>query len=129
MPLYSLGMPNRGWSAMTGSGTTDIVLPIVIAVCLVTWLSLVFWANAHPTRGRYKTDLRTEVRGGSFQAVEGGRQLMPIPEHRPAVPGQRAAAASETYRAAGATATATAMTDDDRAAEEDTTPLGTRPPR
>jgi hypothetical protein len=106
------------------------VLPIVIAVCLVTWLSLVFWANAHPTRGRYRTDLRTEVRGGSFQALEGGRQLMPIPEHRPAVPGQRAAAESETYRVpAGATATATATTDDDRAAEEDTAPLGTRPPR
>jgi hypothetical protein len=114
---------------MTGNGLTDIVLPIVIAICLVTWLSMVFWANAHPTRGRYSTDLRSEVRGGSFQAMEGGRQLMPIPEHRPAVPGQRAAAASETYRVpAGATATATA-TDYDQSAEEDTTPLGTRPPR
>jgi hypothetical protein len=115
---------------MTGSGTTDVVLPIVIAVCLVTWLSLVFWANAHPGRGRYSSDLRTEVRGGSFRAVEGGRQLMPIPEHRPAVPGQRSAAASETYRVpGGATATATATADDDRLAEEDTTPMATRPPR
>jgi hypothetical protein len=115
---------------MTGSGTTDIVLPIVIAVCLVTWLSMVFWANAHPTRGRYSADLRTEVRGGSFRAVEGGRQLMPIPEHRPAVPGQRPAAASETYGVpAGATATATAADADDRSAEEDTTPMARRPPR
>ncbi len=119
---------------MTGSGTTDIVLPIVIAVCLVTWLSMVFWANAHPTRGRYSTDLRTEVRGGSFQAVEGGRQLMPIPERRPAVPGQRPAAAAETYQApsgasASATATATSAAADLRAAEEDTTPLATRSPR
>jgi hypothetical protein len=116
---------------MTGSTAAVIVLPIVIAVCLVTWLSLVFWANAHPTRGRHSTDLRTEVRGGSFQAIEGGRQLMPIPEHRPAVPGQRAAAASETYRVptGGATATATAAEADDRLAEEDTTPMAMRPPR
>jgi len=116
---------------MTGSGTADIVLPIVIAVCLGTWLSLVFYANAHPSRGRYSTDLRTEVNGGSFQALEGGRQLMPIPEHRPAVPGQRPAAASETYRApaGGATATATATDADLRSAEEDTHPMGTRPRR
>jgi hypothetical protein len=120
---------------MTGSGTADFVLPIVIAVCLITWLSMVFWANAHPSRGRYSADLRKEVYGGSFQAVEGGRQLMPIPEHRPAVPGQRPAAASETYRApaGGATATATATTSaaeaDIRSAEEDTRPLATRPPR
>jgi hypothetical protein len=113
---------------MTGSGAADIVLPIVIAVCLVTWLSMVFYANAHPSRGRYSTDLRTEVRGGSFQAVEGGRQLMPIPEHRPVVPGQRAAGASETYRAptGGATATATAAGADIRSAEEDTRPIPAR---
>jgi hypothetical protein len=117
---------------MTGAGSgADIVLPIVIAVCLITWLSMVFWANAHPSRGRKSADLRTEVNGGSFQAVEGGRQLMPIPEHRPAVPGQRPAAASETYRApaGGATATATAAEADIRSAEEDTHPLTTRPPR
>ena len=116
---------------MTGSGTADFVLPIVIAVCLITWLSLVFWANSHPVRGRYSTDLRTEVRGGSFQAVEGGRQLMPIPEHRPAVPGQRPAAGSETYRAAtaGATATATSAEADIRSAEEDTHPMAAPPRR
>src|SRR5215468_5228709 len=83
---------------MTGGVTADIVLPIVIAVALASWLSLLFYANAHPHRGRYSTDLPTEVRGGSFQAVEGGRQLMPIPEHRPAVPGQRQPAAAETYQ-------------------------------
>ncbi|MGB6457021.1 MAG: hypothetical protein WBH47_21340 [Streptosporangiaceae bacterium] len=118
---------------MTGSTTAVIVLPIVIALALITWLSLVFYANAHPSRGRFSTDLRTEVRGGSFQAVEGGRQLMPIPEHRPAVPGQRPAGASETYRvpAGGATATATATSADAelRSAEEDTRPMALRPPR
>ncbi|MBO0834785.1 MAG: hypothetical protein J2P28_04595 [Actinobacteria bacterium] len=82
---------------MSGSTTAVIVMPIVIALSLVTWLSGVFYANAHPTRGRYSTDLRTEVRGGSFQAIEGGRQLMPIPEHRPAVPQPRQAA-GESYQ-------------------------------
>ena len=116
---------------MSGSTTAVIVMPIVIAVALATWISAVFYANAHPTRGRYSADLRTEVRGGSFQAVEGGRQLMPIPEHRPAVPGQRPAAAEETYRvpARGATATATAAAADDQSAEEDTQPMTMRPPR
>lgn len=114
---------------MTGSTAAIITLPIVIAVALITWLSLVFYANAHPGRGRNSTDLRTEVRGGSFQAVEGGRQLMPIPEHRPAVPGQRPAAAAETYRVptGGATATATSAEADIRSAEEDTHPMATRP--
>lgn len=73
-------------------------MPIVIAVSLTIWLSAVFYANAHPSKGRHSVDLRTEVRGGSFQAVEGGRQLEPIPGHRPAVPGQRPAATSETYQ-------------------------------
>jgi hypothetical protein len=113
---------------MTGGVTADIVLPIVIAVALTTWLSLLFYANAHPSRGRYSSDLPTEVRGGSFQAVEGGRQLMPIPEHRPAVPGQRQVAASETYQGAASTATATAERHDPSEDEVETSPLASRPP-
>lgn len=111
---------------MVGSTTAVIVLPIVIAMSLTTWLLMVFYANAHPTRGRYSSDLRTEVRGGSFQAVEGGRQLMPIPEHRPAVPGQRTAAASETYRVPGA-ATATASTATASTAKASTAKASTEP--
>jgi hypothetical protein len=121
-----------GVVAVTGSTAAIITLPIVIALSLITWLSLVFYANAHPHRGRYSQDMHGEVRGGSFQAVEGGRQLMPIPEHRPAVPGQRPAAASETYRvptASGATATATSAEADLRSAEEDTRPIAANPPR
>jgi hypothetical protein len=113
---------------MTGGVTADIVLPIVIAVALTTWLSLLFYANAHPTRGRYSSNLPTEVRGGSFQAVEGGRQLMPIPEHRPAVPGQRQAAAADTYQAP---ASATAADTEHAGASEDeveTRPLAGHPP-
>jgi hypothetical protein len=93
---------------MTGGVTADIVLPIVIALALTTWLSLLFYANAHPSRGRHSVNLPTEVRGGEFMAVEGGRQLMPIPEHRPTVPGQRQVAGSETYHGAASTATTTA---------------------
>jgi len=73
-------------------------MPIVIALCLIIWLSAIFYANAHPSRGRHSVDIRTEVRGGSFQAVEGGRQLEPIPGHGPAVPSQRSATASEIYQ-------------------------------
>jgi hypothetical protein len=114
---------------MTGGVTADIVLPIVIAVSLTTWLSLLFYANAHPSRGRYSSDLPTEVRGGSFQAVEGGRQLMPIPEHRPAVPGQRQAAATDTYQASAASA-ATAAAEHEGASEDEveTRPLAGHPP-
>lgn len=113
---------------MTGGATADIVLPIVIAVALTTWLSLLFWANAHPSRGRNSADLPTEVRGGSFQAVEGGRQLMPIPEHRPAVPGQRQAGESETYQAPASTATAGAEQEAASEDEVETRPLAGRPP-
>ena len=114
---------------MTGGVTADIVLPIVIAVALTTWLSLLFYANGHPHRGRYSTDLPTEVRGGSFQAVEGGRQLMPIPEHRPApVPGQRQAAASEPYGAPASSATAGAEKQGPSEDEVETRPLAGHPP-
>ena len=117
---------------MTGGVTADIVLPIVIAVALATWLSLLFYANAHPSRGRHSVNLPTEVRGGEFMAVEGGRQLMPIPEHRPAVPGQRQAAAGEAYRVpAESSAGATATAREHGAASEDevkTRPLAGHPP-
>ena len=84
---------------MSGSHLSLIVMPIVIAVSLAIWLSAIFYANAHPTKGRHSVDLPTEVRGGSFQAVEGGRQLEPIPGHGPVVPGQRPATAADTYQA------------------------------
>lgn len=112
---------------MTGGVTADIVLPIVIAVALTTWLSLLFYANAHPGRGVHSSDLPTEVRGGSFQAVEGGRQLMPIPEHRPAVPGQRPVAASDTYRVPSS-ATAGVQADELAEDEVETRPLAGHPP-
>lgn len=112
---------------MTGGVTADIVLPIVIAVALATWLSLLFYANAHPSRGQHSADLPTEVRGGSFQAVEGGRQLMPIPEHRPALPGQRRPASAETYEVPAGTAAATEHADLSEN-EVETRPMAGHPP-
>jgi hypothetical protein len=56
-------------------------MPIVIALGLITWLSLVLYAANHPSVKRSGAPLRNEVAGGAFDAVEGGRQLMPIPEH------------------------------------------------
>jgi len=84
---------------MSGSTAAIITIPIVTAIALFSWLAAVLYANSHPGR-RQESPIRTEVAGGAFQAVEGGRQLMPIPDHRPAaVPGQRAATGSETYQA------------------------------
>ncbi|HEY2641178.1 MAG TPA: hypothetical protein VGI66_15020 [Streptosporangiaceae bacterium] len=75
---------------MAGSHLSLIVMPIVIAFVLAFWISLVFYANAHP-RKPHPYHSRTDVAGGTFQAVEGGRQLMPIPERPVDVPTPRAA--------------------------------------
>jgi hypothetical protein len=83
---------------MSGSHLSVIVMPIVIAISLVTWISAVFYANAHPRKSHpYRS--RTDVAGGTFQAVEGGRQLMPIPERPVDVPAQRSAEESAAEKA------------------------------
>jgi hypothetical protein len=86
---------------MSGTLAAIITIPIVTAIALFSWVSAVLYANAHPGRRR-GTAMKTEVAGGAFQAVEGGRQLMPIPEHRPlGVPGPRTPAEQEAYDTAG----------------------------
>ena len=83
---------------MSGSTLSVIVMPIVISICLVVWLSAVFYANAHPRKPHaYRS--HTDIAGGTFQAVEGGRQLMPIPERPVDVPAQRIAEESEEEEA------------------------------
>jgi hypothetical protein len=79
---------------MSGSHAAQIVIPIVVAIALFSWVGAVLWANAHPRYRSRSHPPSTEVAGGAFQAVDGGRQLMPIPEHRPAgwVPAPRAGA-------------------------------------
>lgn len=84
---------------MSGSHISLIIMPIVIAIALFSWLFAMLWAAAHPQIKHHQQPPRTEVAGGTFRAVEGGRQLMPIPEHRPAaVPGPRAATSTESYQ-------------------------------
>jgi hypothetical protein len=91
---------------MAGSLAAIITIPIVVAIALFSWIFAVLWANRHPRWAHHEAQgqqLQTEVRGGAFQAVEGGRQLMPIPERRPAgVPGPRSAVATESYHPSGA---------------------------
>ncbi len=79
-----------------------IVMPIVIAIALAGWISAVFYANAHP-RKAHADHSRTDVAGGTFQAVEGGRQLMPIPERPVDVPAPRSAAGEAYPAPSGAT--------------------------
>ena len=86
---------------MSGSLAAIITIPIVVVIVLFGWVAAVIYAESHP---RWKHQLpppRTEVAGGSFRALAGGRQVMPIPEEPPAgVPGQRAAAGDEYYETA-----------------------------
>src|SRR5271165_4244423 len=101
---------------MSGSHLSLIVMPIVFALVLAFWISVVFYANAHP-RKPHPYRARTDVAGGTFQAIEGGRQLMPIPERPVDVPEPRSAA-EETY----------AETGDTKRADE-ARPLADLPPR
>ncbi len=91
---------------MSGSMASLIVMPIVIALALASWISLVYYAMFHPTWKHHATPPKTEVAGGAFEALHGGRQLMPIwGEPVDAIPGQRPATAAETYQAADAETT------------------------
>ncbi len=113
---------------MSGSLAAVITIPIVTAFALFSWLFAVLWANRHPRWGHQQA-LPTEVRGGAFQAVEGGRQLMPIPERRPAdVPGPRAATASEMYQPSDAQQAGQTAPESARA-EESRERAGNLPPR
>ena len=92
---------------MSGSITSQWVMPIVIASALAFWISLVLYAHRHPRWKHHGVPPRTEVAGGSFMAVDGGRQLEPIPGERVHnIPGQRAPAAGESYETADLGATA-----------------------
>jgi hypothetical protein len=94
---------------MTVSIASGWIIAIVVAVVLFGWLGAVLWANAHPGWKHQSKLPKYEVTGGAFQALDGGRQLMPIPGERPAateeeaarsggVPGQRIAAEEDLAR-------------------------------
>jgi len=78
---------------MSGSHLSLIVMPIVIAIALAGWIGAVLWAERHPHYKHQRSAPRTEVAGGAFRALEGGRQLMPIPGDRPAPEAAMAAGA------------------------------------
>jgi hypothetical protein len=92
---------------MSGSITSLFVMPIVIAASLTFWISIVLYAHRHPRWKHHGVPPRSEVAGGAFMAVDGGRQLEPIPGERVhPIPGQRAPAAAESYQTADLGATA-----------------------
>jgi hypothetical protein len=95
--------------AMSGSLISLWVMPIVIAASLAFWISIVLYAHRHPRWKHHGVPPRTEVAGGAFMAVDGGRQLEPIPGHSVhEIPVPRAAAAEESYESADLGATAVA---------------------
>jgi len=108
---------------MPGSHVAVIVMPIVIAVSLAFWISLVYYASFHPRWKHQHRPPRTEVAGGAFEASHSGRQLEPLwAEPVEGVPQPREAAAADTYRAAHAQ-----TTDEERAASTAGAGAGTRP--
>jgi hypothetical protein len=99
----------RGWTVMSGPLISLFVMPIVIASSLTFWISLVLYAHRHPKWKHHGVPPSAEVVGGAFMAVDGGRQLEPIPR-RPVheIPAPRAAAAAERYETADLGATTAA---------------------
>lgn len=68
---------------MTGSPAAAWTIFIVVSIALAGWLTAVLYADRHPS-WKHKHELpKYEVTGGAFQAVDGGRQLMPLPGERP----------------------------------------------
>jgi len=70
---------------MSHAVLTAIVVPLVVAVALAVWITMVYRAERHPgfARSRNSSKQRREVSGGSFRG-SGGRQVMPIPGQPPA---------------------------------------------
>jgi hypothetical protein len=88
---------------MPGSLVAQIVIPIISFLAVLFWVSIVLYASTHPAWKHKGVPPRSEVAGGSFMAVDGGRQLEPIPgKPAPEIPVQRLAEPEETYQAAGA---------------------------
>jgi hypothetical protein len=88
---------------MPGSLVAQIVIPIISFLAVLFWVSIVLYASTHPAWKHKGVPPRSEVAGGSFMAVDGGRQLEPIPgKPAPEIPVQRLAEPEETYQPANA---------------------------
>ncbi len=86
---------------MSGSLVANIIIPIISFLAVFGWVSAVLYAGSHPGWKHKGQPPRTDAAGGAFLAIDGGRQLMPIPgETPPEIPPQRAAAAEESYQTA-----------------------------
>jgi hypothetical protein len=68
---------------MTGSPAAAWTIFIVVSIVLAGWLTAVIRADTHPKWKHHSNLPKHEVTGGAFQAVDGGRQLMPLPGERP----------------------------------------------
>lgn len=115
---------------MAGSHVAVIVMPIVIALALAFWISLVYYASFHPQWKHHGRPPRTEVAGGSFEATHSGRQLEPLwGEPVEPIPQPREAAAAESYQAADAERAAEAEREHPAStARAGATATGSRPP-
>ncbi len=75
---------------MTGSFLVPIVVPIVAVVVLAVWISLVFWADAHPGWKAHGAAPGSEVTGtraalpAAEPGAEHGKELAPSLEERKA---------------------------------------------
>ena len=88
---------------MSNAVLAAIIVPIVVAIALAVWITMVYHAERHPDparKGRGSARQR-QVAGGSFRG-RGGRQLMPLPNTEPDPELDRGGAAedpeSETHR-------------------------------
>jgi hypothetical protein len=114
---------------MSGSHVSLIVMPIVIALALAFWISLVYYASFHPRWKHHGRAPKTDAAGGVFEATHGGRQLMPIwGEPGDAIPPPRQAATAEGYQAANAQAREEAHAATSTGASAGATASGSRPP-
>ncbi|HTS99200.1 MAG TPA: hypothetical protein VMI33_21545 [Streptosporangiaceae bacterium] len=74
---------------MTGSALVPIIVPIVAVLALAAWLTLVYWADAHPASGRHVAEISPPAAAGAEAAAPGGHE--PGEEEVPARPVRRAA--------------------------------------
>lgn len=114
---------------MPGSLVAQIVIPIISFLAVLFWVSIVLYASSHPAWKHKGVPPRSEVAGGSFLAVDGGRQLEPIPgKPAPEIPMQRRAATQETYQPAEAESAQSASTADTGQRAEESQSIGSGAP-
>ncbi len=59
---------------MTGSALVPIIVPIVAVLALAGWLTLVFWADAHPVSGRHVAEVSPPAAAGTEAATPAGHE-------------------------------------------------------